>query len=61
MGLLGTLLAAPVRVLNIPNRVIEKLVDPDSRRDDEDNVLSKPLEKLAQAVEELDERKRRRR
>jgi hypothetical protein len=55
MGLLGTLLAAPVRVLNIPNRMIEKLVDPDSERDDEDNIASKPLEKLAQAIEEVDE------
>ena len=55
MGLLGTLLAAPVRVLNIPNRMIEKLVDPDSERDDEDNILSKPLEKLAQVIEEVDD------
>jgi hypothetical protein len=53
-GLLGNLLAAPVRVLNIPARVVEKLVDPDSERDDEDNILSKPLETLAQAVEEVD-------
>ena len=55
MGLLGKLLAAPVRVLNIPNRVMEKLVDPDSERDDEDNILSKPLEKLAQTIEEVDD------
>ena len=55
MGLLGKLLAAPVRILNIPARVIEKLVDEDSERDDEDNILSKPLEKLAQAIEEVDE------
>ena len=55
MGLLGKLLAAPVRVMNIPNRVMEKLVDPDSERDDEDNILSKPLEKLAQTIEEVDD------
>jgi hypothetical protein len=55
MGLLGKLLAAPVRVLNIPNRAVEKLVDTDSERDDEDNILSKPLEKLAQAIEEVDD------
>jgi hypothetical protein len=35
--------------------MMEKLVDSDSRRDDEDNLLSKPLEKLAQAIEEVDE------
>ena len=55
MGLLGTLLAAPVRILNIPNRALEKLVDPDSERGDEDNVLSKPLESIAEAIEEVDE------
>lgn len=55
MGLLGKLLAAPVRVLNIPARVVEKIVDEYSELDDEDNILSKPLEKLAQAVEEVDD------
>jgi hypothetical protein len=53
MGLLGELLALPVRVLNIPNRAIEKLVDPDSKRDDDSNVLSRPLEALAQVIEEI--------
>ncbi len=54
MGLFGKILAAPIRVLNIPARAMEKLVDSNSDRDDEDNVLSRPLEKLAQAVEEVD-------
>lgn len=53
MGLIGKLLAAPVRVLNIPARVVEKLVDENSERDDEENILSKPLEKLAQVIEEV--------
>lgn len=57
MGLLGTLLAAPVRILNVPARVLEKMVDEDSRRDDDSNVLSKPLEKLAQVIEEIDDSK----
>jgi hypothetical protein len=52
MSLFGTLLAAPVRILNIPNRMLEKLVDPDSELGDEDNDLSRPLETLAQAIEE---------
>jgi len=55
MGLLGTLLASPIRILNVPARAIEKLVDEDSRLDDEDNILSKPLEKLAQVIEEVDD------
>jgi len=57
MGLLGSLLAAPIRILNVPARALEKLVDDGSRLDDEDNVLSRPLEKLAQALEEFDGRK----
>jgi len=56
MGLLGSLLAAPIRILNVPARALEKLVDDGSRLDDEDNVLSRPLEKLAQALEEVDEK-----
>jgi hypothetical protein len=54
MGIFGDLLALPVRIVNIPARVIEKLVDQNSELDDEDNILSKPLEKLAQAIEEAD-------
>ena len=54
MGLFGDLLALPVRIINVPVRVVEKLVDPDSERDSESNVLSKPLETLAKALEEVD-------
>lgn len=55
MGLLGKILAAPFRILNIPARAIERFVDPNSNPGDKDNVLSKPLESVAKAVEELDE------
>ncbi len=54
MGLFGKILAAPIRILNIPARALEKIVDENSELDDEDNILSKPLEKLAQAIEEID-------
>jgi hypothetical protein len=54
MGLLGELFALPVRVLNVPNRVIEKLVDPDSELGDRDNILSAPLETFAKTIEEID-------
>ena len=54
MGLFGKILAAPIRILNVPARAVEKLID-DSDRNDEDNLLSKPLEKIAQAVEEIDD------
>ena len=54
MGFFGDLLALPVRIINVPARAIEKLVDPDSERDSESNVLSKPLETLAKTLEEVD-------
>lgn len=54
MSFLGNILAVPVRILNIPNRAMELLVNPDSKCGDEDNLLSKPLETLAQAIEEID-------
>jgi hypothetical protein len=55
--MLGKLLSLPVRILNIGPRAVEKLVDgmcgsdtPKSER-----ILSKPLEVLAEAIEEIDE------
>lgn len=52
MSLLGKILAAPIRLLNVPARVMEKLVDENSERGDPDNILSKPLETLAKTIEE---------
>ena len=49
MGLLGKLLSTPVRILNVPNRMIEKLIDSDSELGDDDNILSTPLERLAES------------
>jgi hypothetical protein len=57
MGLLTTLLTTPIRLLNVPARVIEKLIDEDSKLGNKGNILSTPLEKLAQAIEELDKEK----
>lgn len=55
--MLGKLFSLPVKILNIPLRAIEKVVD--SVRGDEtpkeDRVLSKPFEKLSEAIEEIDE------
>jgi hypothetical protein len=53
MGLLGKLLSTPVRILNVPNRMIEKLVDSDSKLGDDDNILSTPLERLAESLDEV--------
>jgi hypothetical protein len=46
----GKLLALPVRLVNVPARAIEKLVDPDAPK--EDRFISAPLESLAEAIEE---------
>lgn len=56
--MLGKLLSFPVKVVNVPFRTIEKVAavlvgDNDIRK--EDRILSKPLEKLAEAIEEIDE------
>ena len=53
--MLGNLLAGVTRLVNVPARVLELVVDPDSTRDDPDNVASAPLEKLAKAFEEIDD------
>lgn len=55
MSLLTDLLALPFDIANIPNRTIELLVDPDSKKGDEDNLLSKPLDIISKAIKELDE------
>lgn len=51
MSLLGKLIAAPARLVNVPIRVIEKVVDPDDNP--EDRFLSVPLEAIAKALEEV--------
>jgi len=55
--MIGKLLALPIRLLNVPNRAVEKLVDSmnGSETPKEDRILSKPLEALAEAVEEITE------
>lgn len=49
--MLGKLLAAPVRLLNVPARAVEKLLDDDDDHPD-DRVLSAPMESVAKAIEE---------
>lgn len=50
--MLGRLLAMPIRILNVPVRTVEKLVDREGEVHTQDLVLSRPLEELAEAVEE---------
>lgn len=53
---IGKLLALPVRIANIPARAMEKLVDATDGQEtpEEDRIISMPLAKLAEAIEELD-------
>ncbi len=50
----GKLLSLPVRILNIPARVIEKTVDSmcGDETPKEDRVFSAPLDAVAGAIEE---------
>ncbi len=53
MSELGKIIASPVRLINLPSRVVEKLVDPESENGDDDNILSAPLETVAQCIEDI--------
>ncbi len=44
----GRLLALPFRLANVPMRAVEKLLDVE----DDEAVASKPLESIAEAIEE---------
>ena len=46
----GKLLAAPLRLLNVPFRATEKLLGDDEPKDE--RILSAPLEAVAESVEE---------
>lgn len=55
--MLGKLLALPVRILNVSFRTLEKIVGKAGGGDDipkEDRIVSKPLEALAEAIEDID-------
>lgn len=52
MGFLGKALATPVRIANAPVRAMEKIVDPEDHPDD--RIASRPLEAVAEALEEVD-------
>ena len=51
-GMVGKLLAAPARLANAPLRAVEKVTDVDDEDLEEDGMLSRPLETLAESIEE---------
>lgn len=55
MGLLGTLLALPVRIVNAPIRAAENFMLPGDVVHEDDRFLSAPLNALGDALEEVDE------
>lgn len=48
LGFIGALIAAPIRIVNAPIRAIETLCD----TDEDDRILSKPLDVLADEIED---------
>ena len=57
MGILGKILSTPVRILNVPFRAIEIAIGQDNELGDDDNILSRPLESVAEALDEIDKDK----
>lgn len=49
--MIGKLLAAPVRLLNVPARSVELLMS-DTEQEKKDRFASAPLEAVAKAIEE---------
>ncbi len=52
MGLLGNILAAPIKIINAPIKVVEDVCGVDN---DRDRIMSKPLESLSKHIQEIDE------
>ena len=52
-NILGKLLSVPIRLLNVPARLMEDFVDPDT--DEDDRVFSVPLDRIADGVEGITE------
>lgn len=55
MGLIGKLLAAPFKIVNAPIRAAENLLNGCERVPDSDRIFSKPLDALADELEEVDD------
>ena len=55
MGLLGKLLAAPLRVVNAPVRALERLVNGGEKLHESERIFSKPLDEIANELEDVDD------
>ena len=55
MGLFGKILATPFKIVNAPIRAAENLLNGGESVPEEDRVFSKPLDVLANELEEVDD------
>jgi hypothetical protein len=55
MGLFGKLLAAPFKIVNAPIRAAENLLNGGERVPEEDRIFSKPLDAIADELEDVDD------
>ena len=55
MGLLGDLLAIPVKIINVPIRTMENLISDEDNLKEHDRLLSVPLNKLAEELKKIDD------
>lgn len=55
MGLFGSILGLPLRIINAPIRAVENLMSVDEHTREEDRIFSKPLDALADELEEINE------
>lgn len=58
MGILGTLLALPVRIVNAPIRAAENFMSCGDTTNEEDRIFSKPLDLLSDELEKIDREKK---
>jgi hypothetical protein len=55
MGIIGKLLSTPVKLVNAPLRALEDLFEYDGKTKEDDRIISKPLQVLADELKKIDE------
>ena len=53
MGLFGKLLSVPFKIINAPIRAAEDIMGGGERTDEDDRILSMPLKKLTDELDEI--------
>jgi hypothetical protein len=55
MGIIWKLLSTPVKLVNAPLRALEDLFEYDGKTKEDDRIISKPLQVLADELKKIDE------